>query len=255
MDTSDTEATEIHWSFALEDVIASIAERCLCYHWLHSKSEKYFSKKHDQFTLPVIILNTLAGTGSVSSTLLFESKSVTVILGFLTIIIGIINMVNNHYSFAKKSENHRMSSINYFKIHEFIKIELSLPRNERMEPNTLLKSLREQTQRLHEISNQIPDNIIKDFQDRFKDTTPEVSKPEIMDILEPITINRSNNRAKSFLDFKSRKIMEIHPLNSSETKKGEFKINISPKIVPLNLSPKLEKDLVEIYNNTEILEK
>jgi len=253
MESSDTEITEIHWTDELEDVIASIGERCLCYHWLHSKAEKFFSKRHDYFTIPVIILNTLTGTSSVGSSFLFDnSKIITVVLGFVSIFIGIINMINNHYSFAKKSENHRMSAINYNKLHDFIKIELSLPRNERMEPKTLLKSLREQTERLNEISNQIPDDIIIDFQKRFKDNTPQVSKPEIMDILEPIIVNRSKNRSKTIF----KKDITVVPINEDKNVESIQRLMIksgSPKIS--NSPSPIEKDIVEIYNNTDFNNK
>ena len=67
-------------------------------------------------------------------------------------------------------------------------IEMALPRDERINPNDMLKMIRDQMDRLHETAPQIPDSIIEDFRDRFADNTPEVSKPEITNGLDPIEV-------------------------------------------------------------------
>lgn len=67
-------------------------------------------------------------------------------------------------------------------------IELALPRDERLNPNDMLKMVRDQMDRLHETAPQIPDSIIADFRDKFADNTPEVSKPEITNGLDPIEV-------------------------------------------------------------------
>lgn len=67
-------------------------------------------------------------------------------------------------------------------------IELALPRDERINPNDMLKMIRDQMDRLHETAPQVPDSIIQDFRDKFADNTPEVSKPEITNGLDPIEV-------------------------------------------------------------------
>lgn len=65
-------------------------------------------------------------------------------------------------------------------------IELSLPRNERVNPKDLMKMVREDMNRLHETSPQVPDESIRAFNERFEMSTPEVFKPEITNGLDPI---------------------------------------------------------------------
>jgi hypothetical protein len=68
-------------------------------------------------------------------------------------------------------------------------IELSLPRNERMAAQDMLKVVRDQLDRLHENSPQIPDQIISKFKKQFGTTTPEISKPDITNGLDPIYVH------------------------------------------------------------------
>jgi hypothetical protein len=83
-----------------------------------------------------------------------------------------------------------MAALTYGKIHDFLRVEMSLPRAERMDASALFKTIREQTNHLAEISPQIPDTVIVEFKQQFASTTPEVSKPEITNGLDPIKVNR-----------------------------------------------------------------
>ena len=69
-------------------------------------------------------------------------------------------------------------------------IELSLPRDERMEAQDMLKVVRDQLDRLHENSPQIPDEIIAKFKKQFGDSTPQLSKPDITNGLDPIQVHK-----------------------------------------------------------------
>lgn len=56
----------------------------------------------------------------------------------------------------------------------------------------MLKAVRDETQRLEETSPQIPDVVIREFKKKFGDTTPEVTKPEITNGLDPIYVYPSD---------------------------------------------------------------
>ena len=67
-------------------------------------------------------------------------------------------------------------------------IELSLPRSERMAAKDMLKVIRDQLDRLMETSPQIPDPIIDLFRQKFYTSTPNITKPEITNGLDPIHV-------------------------------------------------------------------
>lgn len=201
---------EIHWNQQLEEIISREGERALCFAWLHSKSQTRVANFDTNIALPVIALSTIAGTGSIASASLFgQSQLASTLIGIISLSVGIMNTVSNYFGFAKRSEAHKISGITYAKIHKFILIELSLPRKERMKAKDMLKVVREQLERLAETSPQIPDAIVKMFNDRFHDQK-NVSKPEITNGLDPIHVYIENSEA--FTPDKRPKIDVYSPL-------------------------------------------
>lgn len=186
---------EIHWNQQLEEILSQEGERALCYSWLHTKSQGMVSKYDTNIALPVIVLSTIAGTGSIASQSLFGNSQVaSIIIGVISLSVGVMNTVSNYFGFAKRSEAHKISAMTYAKIHKFIVIELSLPRKERMKAKDMLKIIREQLERLAETSPQIPEPIINQFNEKFHDQK-NVSKPEITNGLDPIHVYVENSES------------------------------------------------------------
>jgi hypothetical protein len=185
----DEEREGIHWNEQLERIMSNEGERALCYFWLHNHAQKTFSRLDTCIALPVIVLSTVAGTGSIASESLFKGSPVAnVVIGSISLGVGILNTVSNYFGWAKRSEGHKIAAMTYSKLYKFIVIELSLPRKERMAAGDMLKIIREQTERLSETSPQVPDDAIKAFNKRFEDSTPDISKPEITNGLDPILV-------------------------------------------------------------------
>jgi hypothetical protein len=64
---------------------------------------------------------------------------------------------------------------------------MSLPREERMKPSDFLKYVKDQYDRLQEISPLVPPSVIREFQSKFSKYT-EISKPEEANGLEKIEV-------------------------------------------------------------------
>jgi len=182
---------EITWHSQLERILSDEGERCLCFQWLHSKSENRYTKLNTYLSLPVIILSTIAGAGSIGSQSLFAGnpQSASIGIGIISLSVATMNTVGSFFAWAKRSESHRIAALTYGKIYRFILIELALPREERMAPKDMLKVVRDQCDRMHETSPQLPDIIIDEFRKKFGETTPGVKKPEITNGLDPISVN------------------------------------------------------------------
>ena len=69
------EHPDIHWSNQLEDLIAGEAEKCRGLSWIHQHAEQIASARNNLIQIPVIVLSTLCGTASVSSSTLFGQLS------------------------------------------------------------------------------------------------------------------------------------------------------------------------------------
>jgi hypothetical protein len=184
---------ELSWNSQLEKVISDEGERCLCFSWLHDRSEKRYSSLSTHITLPSIVLATISGSASIGiGQFIPDPKIGNTVIGIFTLTVAILTTVSSYFAWAKRSESHRIAAISYKKTYRFILIELALARSERMSAKDMLKVVRDEAQRLAEISPQIPDPIIADFKEKFGKTTPEVTKPEITNGLDPIYVYPSD---------------------------------------------------------------
>jgi hypothetical protein len=186
----DETPTSVSWNSQLELILSQEGERALCYSWLHNNSQKRYTRMDTYITLPTILLSTLSGSASIGSASMFPGLTGTASLaiGFLSLSVGVLNTVSSYFGWGKRSESHKSAGMTYSKIHRFIMIELSLPRSERMAAKDMLKVIRDQLDRLMETSPQIPDPVIELFRQKFYSTTPNITKPEITNGLDPIHV-------------------------------------------------------------------
>ena len=148
------------------------------------------------------MLSTVAGTLSIGNGSIFgeeNEQTAGMGIGLLSLSVGVLNTIATYFGFAKRAENHRLCSIEYSKLFRFIAIELSLPRSERMLCGDLLKVVKEQYERLQEISPLVPQNVVDDFKHRFK-AYDTVAKPNEANGLEEVHIFRDGVK-RSFYDI------------------------------------------------------
>ena len=185
----ESEQKEISYNSALEKLIAEEAERCSGLAWLHGKAEGYFSIRNNWITLPTIVLSTLVGFLSGSSSSIFTEPTMASIgIGSVSLFTGVISTIGNYFNFAKRTEAHRLASIQYSKLSRFLSIELTLPKAERIVAKDVLKITKDSIERLMETSPAIPDVIIHSYKHQFKDYT-DVAHPDVTNGLRKVYIN------------------------------------------------------------------
>ena len=192
---NDAESTQIvkhdlEYNPHLEELIASEAEKALVLRWLHNHAEQQYSRFNTWITLPVITISTLAGTASIGQDSLFgkDGQVAPVVIGLMSLTVSILNVISSFFGWAKRAEGHRISGINYAKIHRWISIELALPREQRVPAKHFLKEIRQQIDRLNETSPPIPQVVIAAFKTKMKNLKSDVSVPEICDEIHRVDI-------------------------------------------------------------------
>ena len=183
-------ADDIQWTELLEDYFSSSGEKAHCLTLLHKQSEALYSNRKNWIDLPVITGSAIIGFLNAGSSSMFNDPKVSsVALGIGSLAVGILQTINTYFGWSKRAEGHRISSIQYAKLYRFLKIEMSLPRNQRMSPHDLLKKVRDDYDRLAEISPLLPDIVIQEFKKRFSsEKYAEISKPEETNGLEKIIV-------------------------------------------------------------------
>lgn len=188
--TSQSISTNITWTPALEEYFASTGEKASGLAWVHKKAEAVYSNRRTYIDLPVIIgSGVIAFLNAGSSSLFSDQRIASTALGVGSLCMGILNSFGTYFGWSKRAEGHRISAIHYSKLCRFITVELTLPRSERMSPHDFLKYVKDQYDRLAEISPMVPDIVIHEFQIRFKNQN-NISKPEETNGLHKIDIYR-----------------------------------------------------------------
>jgi len=179
--------TNSKWTDQHEKILAEWADKAMCYRWLHSKSENKYSYLSRLFTIPVIVLSTLTGTANFAIERFPENfqSGVQIGIGTLNILAGIITTVQQFLKINELNESHRVASISWGKFYRNIKTELLKSPYERCEVNYLVKTSKEEFDRLVETSPPLDAAIIKRFDHKFKKDSADISKPEICDSLKP----------------------------------------------------------------------
>jgi hypothetical protein len=182
----------VEWNDRLEKLMAAEGEKCRGLAWLHERAEKKYSRLNTYIALPVIVLSTVGGFLSASTgSILPQDTTTSGMLGGLSVFVGVLNTVGSYFSWAKRSEGHKVATLTYTKLYRFVSIEMSLPRSQRMRAPEFLKTIRDQIDRLGEISPIVPPDVIDEFNKHFH-KCDKIKKPEVTNGLEKVDIYRED---------------------------------------------------------------
>jgi hypothetical protein len=180
--------TNIHWTTMLEDYFATTGEKANGMSIMHKRAESMFTRRRTYIDLPVIVGSGVIAFLNAGSQSLFDDPHwASVALGVGSLFVGTLNTIGTYFGWAKRAEGHRIASIYYAKLYRFISVEMRLPREERMTPHDFLKYVKEQYDRLAELSPPLPSTITQDFMkkmEKYKD----IAKPEETNGLNKINI-------------------------------------------------------------------
>ena len=238
------------WTDQHEKILAEWADKAMCYRWMHSKSENKYSYLSKLFTIPVIVLSTLTGTANFAIERIPKDYQSTVQIGIgsLNIFAGIITTIQQFLKINELNESHRIASISWGKFYRNIKTELLKSPHERCEVNYLVKTSKEEFDRLVETSPPLDNGIIKKFDKKFKKDSADISKPEICDTLNPT----SSTIFKPIVDELEK--TETDKIVAIIKKKQDIlnqELKIEDFIKSFNREYKREPTVVEIFENLE----
>jgi hypothetical protein len=254
------------WTVEHEHILAEWADKAMCYRWLHTRSNSLYSNLNAWYTIPCIIISTLAGTANFAQTRVpVEYQPLfTMVVGGINILGGIISTIQQFLKITQLNEAHRVSSISWDKFYRNVKIELTKHPDERIHVSHMLKMSKEEFDRLMETSPVIPDKIIVSFKQSFQksDEYSKISKPEICDFLISTEAFRNpwfndENREKRTLELvqintsdilKKRALEQKNILLIKTFQKTFFNLNHREpmeKEVIDNLSDQVEQDVIQ----------
>lgn len=200
------------WNNEIEEYLKNLGENSQIYSLLHKNSEKKYNKISYQFDIPNIIIATVAGTLSISSSGLFQGmeKEASVFIGILSLASSILTTINSYFGFKKRSENHRLVSIQYQKLYLKIDLILGLRQEERPNINEFIKFVTDEFNRLAEISPIIDKDLLQEFKNKYQHYKADIAFPSELNGLNEITVYRNCRDMEREKNHDNKKIQTEH---------------------------------------------
>jgi hypothetical protein len=171
------------WCKQQELILKRWSEEAQSYSYMHDRSYKHYAKLHMHFSLPVIILSTISGTANfaTNSFPVAYRGYVSLATGSINLIAGIITTIAQFMKIPEMLESHRASSTDFAKFSRNIRVELSLPVQERtMSGREFINQCRLEMEQLYEKAPDINLKLVKAFGYKFKNK--EFHMPAIIDL-------------------------------------------------------------------------
>lgn len=244
----------VDWTVEHEHILAEWGDKAMCYRWLHAKSNSLYSRLNAYYTIPCIIISTLAGTANFAQTRVPVKYQgmFTMVVGGINILGGIISTIQQFLKITQLNEAHRVASISWDKFYRNVKIELTKHPNERVLVSHLLKTSKEEFDRLMETSPVIPDKIILAFKTSFQtsDDYIKISKPEICDALISTETFRNpwfndENREKRTLQLVQSNTNAIIKKKAIEQKHKTMIQSFKKTFLQLNNREPLDNEIID----------
>ena len=245
------------WKEYHENILVDWADKAICYRWLHSKSCNKYTYLRNIYTIPVIILSTLTGTANFALERIPQEYQgyCQIGIGSLNILAGIITTISQFLKINELSEAHRVSCISWDKFYRNIRVELVKSPDDRINVAYLIKSCKDEYDRLMETSPDIDNTIINEFHKTFKTklnkegsihtAIKSLNKPEILDSIESTKnivykIDEKTTANENLMNIIKNKKEQMDKENIIENFVETFQKEYSRK-----------PSIIEIYDNLE----
>jgi hypothetical protein len=180
------------WNEYHENVLRQWGEASACYRYMHHRGFLLYKRLSLRFNLPVIVLSTVTGTANFAQTSFPAGirSIVPSIIGGMNLIAGLIATIMQFLKINELRENHRTAALAHGALSRNIRLQLSLPREERKKEGLkFVEECKAEYDRLIEQSPPIPKNILISFEKEFP-IDGVFTKPEILTV-RPIPLIKS----------------------------------------------------------------
>ena len=190
----------IDYNKDLELLLKDNAEECESLGILHRASYEKYNRLSNYINIPVIILSSAIGFATGID---IGYANMNIILGVGSIFVGIIKSIDTYFQLGKRSESHRLCSLQYQQIHKKIQIELALQREQRQTAKDMLSVIKTDIKNLQDISPLVDQDIIDNYNDKYGNYTT-VKKPNFVNGLTEVSINDTDEHGMDVLHSRPR---------------------------------------------------
>ena len=160
----------MEWHHSIEILCSELGDEAQLRSRLHTKQHMSYRRRSQCYSLPVVILSTICGSGNFVSES-FENVNVKkwMILGIgvISILTSIIGAIATFLKLSELSESNRIASIQWGKFFTRIRTQLSLIRTDRESCHDYLMSILSEYDRLQETSPPLHDSFVSSIKKKL----------------------------------------------------------------------------------------
>lgn len=173
-------AQDIPWDASIERMLANWCDEAKCFEWMHSVAHSQYDSHNKCLIISSNIITAVAGLSNViAGGYSANGFQASWVFGSMSIVISILNMIQEKMSYATLAANFRQYSTTWGIIRRKIEEELALPVLSRKNCGTFLQSIRQDTNQVSLAGNGIiPESIKKECFNKFN-KIPDFEVPEI----------------------------------------------------------------------------
>jgi hypothetical protein len=171
----------LKWNKDDDKILKEWVDKSACFKWLHEKSYKVYKKQYLRLMIPVIVISTLTGAANFALERIPDPTYqgyASLIVGAFNIVAAIISTISQFLKTAELKEGHNIAARSWDKFNRSNKLELQKDPNERTPKRDLFTYSMKEYDRLVELSPDIPNQVINEFKNTYKNTI-DLIKPEI----------------------------------------------------------------------------
>jgi hypothetical protein len=178
---------QCEWCEKQEKLLIKWAEKAAGYRWLHNHARLFYKKQNDWLAYPSIVIASITGVGgfavlnpSGNDGVSDETKNNIMIIqyffAFLNVLAGILTSISKFSQSLSLSEAHSAQCVQWSKLYRSIDMELSLDVKHRDNVVEFIMKCREDYDKHHDDSPDIPAITIQAFLVQFPD---KENKPDV----------------------------------------------------------------------------
>ena len=182
--------TPILWHDSVELLCEELTDEAQVRSKLHMKQFMSYRRRNQCYTLPVVILSVISGSGNFISESYGDLTKKYMILGIggLSILVSIVSAVAQFLKLAQLSEANRIAALSWGVFYTRMKHQLYLQRDDREPCHDFLLSVFSDHHRLYEMSPPLLSKFIKHIKKKvIKTALPDFTLPFYMDGFTHIT--------------------------------------------------------------------
>jgi hypothetical protein len=163
-------STPIVWHESVERLLEELTDEAQVRARIHMKQYMSYRRRNQCYTLPVVILSVISGSGNFISESYTDLTKKYMIMGIgtLSIFVSIISAVSQYLKLAQTEEANRIASLQWGKFYSKIKFQLYLKRENREGCHDFLLSVFSEYDRLYEISPPLLSTFIKHIRRKLR---------------------------------------------------------------------------------------